>query len=85
MFPFKHQGAGVVRVTNDKVTLTYRMNGTDEMETVTLPLGTSLDSDNDWHHVGISLSSDGHLSCTIDAIEEGDRPQLSGQFNFIGK
>ena len=73
IFPLKAEPVVELTITNMDVRLDYYG------ENVSLPFERkSLDADNDWHHIGVSLSDDKYMSFTIDAVEVPEMVKLPG-------
>ena len=73
MFPLEGNSAGYLVVTNEAVRLVYDPS----LPAVgNIPLETPLDTDHEWHHIGVTRNEAGRLSCTIDAVEVNDIIQL---------
>ena len=70
IYPLEAEPLLVLTITSQGVTLTYDHN------TVSLPFETSLDVNNDWNHIRVSLSADKYLSVTVNAIEVPELIQL---------
>ena len=70
IYPLEAEPLLVLTITSQGVTLTYDHN------TVSLPFETYLDFNNDWNHIGVSLSTDKYLSFTVNAIEVPELVQL---------
>ena len=58
-------------ITSQGVSLYYDYNNT-----LSLQFETSLDVNNNWNHIGISLSADKFLSVTVNAIKVPKLVQL---------
>ena len=70
IYPLEAEPLLVLTITSQGVTLIY------DHSTVSLPFETSLDVNNDWNHIGVSLSADKYLSVTVNAIEVPELIQL---------
>ena len=70
IYPLEVEPLLELTITSQGVTLTY------DHSTVLLRFETSLDVNNDWNHIGVSLSADKYLSFTVNAIEVPELIQL---------
>ena len=70
IYPLEAEPLLELTITSQGVSLTYDHN------TILLGFETSLDVNNDWNHIGVSLSADNYLSLTVNAIEVPELIQL---------
>ena len=70
IYPLEAEPLLVLTITSQGVTLLY------DHSTVSLPFEIPLDVNNDWNHIGVSLSADKYFSITVNAIEVPELVQL---------
>ena len=70
IYPLEAEPFLQLTITSQGVSLNYNNN------TISLQYETYLDDNNNWNHIGISLSADKYLSLTVNAIKVPKLVQL---------
>ena len=70
IYPLEAEPFLQLTITSQGVSLNYDNN------TISLQFETYLDVNNNWNHIGISLSADKYLSVTVNAIKVPKLVQL---------